>query len=154
MEANDPCAMGIDKVQNNATMTVDNKPYKLAELENPLPKKCYAPMPNDGYNHKKVKLGDNIKYQITLNNVKNEPVVAVVTDILSKGLTYNQDATVSSGAITNVSSPSVDSNQNTKIQFTINIPAKSKVELVYSAKVNSEAAVKVLNNASVKYDNG
>lgn len=154
VEVTDPCGMAIDEVQNNATMTVDNKPYKLAELENPLSKKCYAPMPNDGYNHNKVKVGDDIKYKITLNNVKDVPVVAVVTDIFSKGLTYNKDATVSAGTLTNVSDPSVDGNKNTKVQFTINIPAKTKVELVYSAKVNNDAVVKVLNNASVQYDNG
>ena len=153
VEAPDPCSMNINKVQNNASMTVDNKPYQLAELDNPLPSKCYAPMPNDGYNGKKVSVGDDIKYQITLTNVKNEVVTAYVTDIISRGLTYNKDATVNTGQITAIDNQEIDSNGNNKLRFTISLPAKSTVVLTYSAKVNSKAAVKVLNNASVRYDN-
>ena len=153
VEASDPCALGINKVQNNASMTVNNTKYELEKLENPLPSKCYAPMPNDGYNGQKVKIGDDIKYQITLTNVKSDIVTATVTDIISKGLTYNKDAIVSSGEITSIATPEVDSRNNTKLQLTITLPAKTTVVLSYSAKVNSDAAVKVLNNANVRYDN-
>ncbi|MBQ6546737.1 MAG: LPXTG cell wall anchor domain-containing protein [Bacilli bacterium] len=153
VEASNPCSMGINKVQNNASITVDNNTYQLEKLENPLPSKCYAPQPNDGYNGQKVKIGDDIKYQITLTNVKNEVVTATVIDIISKGLTYNRDAVVSAGQITNIATPEEDSKKNTKLQFTITLPARSTVVLSYSAKVNNNAAVKVLNNANVRYDN-
>ncbi len=154
VDASDQCAAGINKVQNQASIMADNTRHELAKLENPLPSKCYAPMPNDGYDGKKVKVGDDIKYQITLTNVKNEIVTAYVTDILSRGLTYNKDAVVNTGQITAADNQEVDSNGNNKLKFTITIPAKATVVLSYSGKVNKEAAVKVLNNANIRYDNG
>ena len=152
VSADEPCSMGISKVANNASITVGNTKYELSGLENPLPSKCYAPKPNDGYNGQKVKVGDDIKYQITLANVKNETVTATVTDIISRGLTYNKDASVNTGKITAITDNKVDDKGNTTIQFTITIPAKSTVVLSYSAKVNAQAAVKVLNNANIRYD--
>ncbi|MBQ6546734.1 MAG: isopeptide-forming domain-containing fimbrial protein [Bacilli bacterium] len=150
----DLCVINLTKVQNNATMTVGNEPHFLAALENPIPNKCYAPEPNDGYNHKQVEVGDDIRYQITLPNIKNEAVVIKVSDTLSKGLTYNKDAKVENGTLTSEANPVVDSSKNTtKLEFTVTVPAKGIATLTYSAKVNDAAVKEVQNNATAQYGN-
>ena len=150
----DLCVLSIDKVNNNASMTVDGKSYPLGELDNPIPRKCYAPQPNDGYDHQQVEVGDDIKYQITLTNVKNAPVTVTVSDTLSKGLTYNKDAVVANGTLTSSEKPVIDSNTNTtKLGFTVTVPAKTTATLTYSAKVNDKAVKQVENNATAQYEN-
>ena len=145
------------KVCNTAKVKIgNNNDYSLIPLCNPLPKKEYGGTglnDNPGWIHNTVKVGDSVKYKIALANVKNVEQKVIVTDILSKGLTYNGDIKVENGTIIATSEPVVDSStKQTTLTWTIIIPAGQTAVLNYSAKVNDEAVNKVINNASAIYD--
>ncbi len=152
------------KVCNGAKVKIGNaSEVTLSALCNPTPKKEYGGTSyadNKGWNHHEVlppnsktgRVGDDIKYKITLANVKTTTQTVVVTDVLSKGLTYNNDAQVTNGTITGT--PTVQVNSDTKqttITLTISIPAGQTAVLNYSAKVNEDAINIVKNSASATY---
>ena len=143
-------------VQNSAKVKIGNSSdFVLDPLKNPLPKKEYGGTSlsdNPGWNHHKVKVGDSIKYRITLTNVKNVEQVVTISDLLSKGLTYNKDITITNGTITTNAEPVVDqSTKQTTLNWTITIPAGQTAILEYSAKVNKDAVTRVMNSASATY---
>lgn len=160
------------KVNANALYIVNNKPVikvgnqaekALNQLKNPVPVKEYGGTglsDNPGWNHHEVlmpddakgRVGDDIKYKITLANAKAVDQVVIVTDVLSKGLTYNGDASVTNGTITNQIDPKVnDDTKETTMVWTITVPAGKTAVLNYSAKVNSDAINMVNNKATAQY---
>ncbi len=144
-------------VCNSAKAISGENTKDLTKLCNPVPSKIYGGTSlsdNDGWDHHEVQLGQNIKYKITLANAKEEAQEVEVTDILSKGLTYNNDVTITNGTITAKQEPVIDSEtKETKLVWIVTIPAGAGqvAELNYSAKVNSEAVKQVKNNASAIY---
>ena len=154
----------VYKVCNNAKVKFgNNSDFALTQLCNPVPKKEYGGTSlndNKGWNHHEVLMpdtlkqrpGDDIKYKITLANVKSTAQTVVVTDVLSKGLTYNEDATITNGTITSQADPKTNSDtKETTIVLTVSIPAGQTAVLNYSAKVNEDAVNIVNNNASCQY---
>ena len=144
-------------VQNNAKVKIgESSDFILDPLKNPLPEKEYGGTSlndNPGWDHHTVKVGESIKYKITLGNAKGVEQKVTVTDVLSKGLTYNKDISVKNGTLTTVSEPVVDgSTKQTTLNWVITIPAGQTAELNYSAKVNDSAVKQVKNNASVTYE--
>ena len=138
------------KVCNNAKATSGDESVNLKDLCNPIPKKSYAgssTSDNDGYNHAAVTTGKDIKYKIVLPNVKDSAVTVVVTDTLSTGLSYNNNAAVSGGTLSSKSA----SGQN--LTFNVSVPANGTATLTYSAKVTSAAGTVVKNDAKAKYGN-
>ena len=151
-------------VNNKPVIKIGNQPEKaLNQLKNPLPSKEYGGTglsDNAGWNHHEVlmpdeakgRAGDNIKYKITLANAKAVDQVVVVTDVLSKGLTYNSDASITNGKITDQIKPNVnDDTKETTMVWTITIPAGKTAVLNYSAKVNNDAVNIVNNKATAQY---
>ena len=144
------------KVCNSARAIAGTETKTLTPLCNPVPSKGYAGTGlsnNKGWNHHKVKVGNNVKYQITLTNVKDTAQVIYVKDMLSKGLTYNDDITIKNGTITDKANPSVDSTtKETTLSWTITIPANQTAVLKYSAKVNKNVVGTINNTAIVTYE--
>ena len=143
-----------NKVCNNATVTIGNK-VVLTPLCNPVPSKTYGGSSlsdNPGWNHHEVKVGQDIKYSIKLPNVKTSAQTIVVTDVLSKGLTYNSDMSVTNGSVVTTVTPRTNSDtKETTLVWTISVPAGKTAVLNYSAKVNDDAVNLVNNNASCQY---
>ena len=152
------------KVCNGAKVKIGNgSEVTLSALCNPTPKKEYGGTglsDNKGWNHhevlppdsKKGRVGDDIKYKITLANVKTTAQTVVVKDTLSKGLTYNNDATVTNGTITASPTPVVNSDtKQTTVTWTISVEPGKTAVLNYSAKVNEDAINIVKNNATATY---
>ena len=107
---------------------------------------------NRGWNHHEVKVGQDIKYSIKLPNVKTSAQTIVVTDVLSKGLTYNSDMSVTNGSVVTTVTPRTNSDtKETTLVWTISVPAGKTAVLNYSAKVNDDAVNLVNNNASCQY---
>lgn len=137
-------------VNNKAVITVGNNEYQVDELRNPLevetpnPTKKYADDTKAGKDGSEVKPGDSIKYSIKYTNNYNEEKEVVITDILSKGLTYEKSSA-------NLSEPTVRSNTDgtTTLTWTIKEKAKSSNELTYSAKVG-QGVTSVNNKAKIK----
>ena len=146
--------LAVQIVQNDAFVTIGDHDYDIAPLKNPIPTKTYAPQPNAGYDHAEVKAGDDIKYSIKLANVRDEEQVVTITDHLSKGLDYNNDATITNATITSTTSNKNDETGETSIVWVLKVPASTaNVNLLYSAKVNADAKNLVNNNATAKYGN-
>ena len=150
----------VNYVQNNAKIQYKydgdsgfGSAIDLNILKNPVPTKSYAPDTPAGANHAAVVKGDNIKYKITLANVYDTDKNVVIKDILSKGLTYNNDAKVSLGSISNSEFKTDSSNLTTTLVMVVNVPAGKTVDITYSAKVNADAIRSVNNKASVQYGN-
>ena len=146
-----------ETVKNAASIKYNNAPsIALNELTNPVPSKTYGGTSlsdNAGWNHAVVKDGDNIKYQIVLPVVKNSTDTIIVTDVLSKGLTYNEDIQVQNGTIDSVEEVIDDSNKTTTLVMVIKKSAQAtRIVLTYSAKVNSNAVNMVNNNANCQYN--
>lgn len=158
-------AAGGTIVCNSATASNVVVSIPLTRICNPVPKKFYGGTSyndNKGWNHhevimpneKKGRVGDDIKYKVVLPNAKGTAINVGVTDVLSKGLTYNKDAAVSGGTLASAAEPLINSDtKTTTLSYTVTVPAGGTAVLTYSAKVNEDAVNLVNNNAKAKYEN-
>ena len=146
-----------ERVENDAKVIVGNDPaVELNPIKNPIPSKTYGgtESTNPGWNHKEVKVGQKILYKVKIPNTTTSATTVVLTDVLSKGLTYNKDIKVTDGTITASTTPSVNSDtKETTLVWTITIPANKTAVVEYSATVNKDAINMVNNNAQAKYPN-
>ena len=172
-----------DIVKNAASISYNGgRSLVLAPLMNPVPSKTYGGTSlsdNAGWNHASVKENNNIKYKIELPVADNEVTdTIVVTDVLSKCLTYNNDIQVQNGTDVSVqqttnadgtttlvitlkettvprmmSQTSNDTGKMVQLADGDGTTDDTKVVITYTAKVSCEDVDSVTNNASCKYDN-
>ena len=141
-------------VSNNAKVSVKNGPeYELNPLKNPIPTKTYASDTPSGANGAMVEKNNLIKYNIEYTNVLNREVKVIITDVLSKGLSYEKGT-----SSTNIGEPKTikfdKSNGTTTLIWERVVPANTTESLTYSAKVEGTTKI-VQNNASMRYgENG
>ena len=145
---------------NNSPLTGNEVQIKVA----PAPEKAYGGTSyadNKGWNHHEVAMpdarqkraGDDIKYKITIAGVNSDEIITI-TDVLSKGLTYNGDAAINGGTLESSSDPLVNSEtKTTSLMWQVKIPKGTIATFTYSAKVNEDAVNLVNNDAKVKYGN-
>ena len=131
-------------VSSNTIVKINDHEYKLDSLINPIPKKEYASDTPAGINSGVVTTDDIIKYNIKYANVKKGKQNIVITDVLSKGLTYVPKSS-------NVGEPKITKNTDgsTTLVWNTSLDASSNGTLTYSVKVGSGISL-VNNSASIK----
>lgn len=131
-------------VSSNTIMKINGREYRLDSLINSVPKKEYSSDSSAGINGGVVTEEDQIKYIIKYANVKNETQTIVITDILSKGLTY---VTKSS----NLGEPKITKNNDgsTTLVWITRLGASSNGMLMYNVKVGSDVST-ISSSASIK----
>ena len=138
-------------VQNSASVKFGSNPLvDLNKLKNPVPTKKYASDTPSGKDGAAVGKGNIIKYSISYANVFTNSETVVITDILSKGISYvSGSAKVGSTAVTPVVTNNSDG--TTKLVFTRTIAASTEEALTYNVKVTGGVGL-VKNNAKIKYN--
>lgn len=101
-------------------------------------------------NSANAQVGDVLNYTITLTDGKGTNLAATVTDILSKGLTYNADAKASiNGGTASPITGTVTENADgsTKVVYTFDantmtaLEEGQKIVITYTATVNADASI-------------
>ena len=138
-------------VNNGVTVKVGTDTYTPDPLKNPIPKKEYAADTPTGANGSAVKKDNIIKYSITYANPKKEAQKIIVTDIISKGLTYVDGSAMIGGvAVTPTKTSNADG--STTLVWTRNAVGAGLTEvLTYQTKVTG-TTLQVKNKATVKYE--
>ncbi len=145
---------------NNTPLTGNVVQVKVA----PPPEKLYDGTSyddNKGWNHHEVKMpnekrnivGDDIKYKITLASVNSDEIITI-TDVLSKGLTYNKDSKLNGVEVQALAEQVNSETKTTSIVWQVKVPKGTVASFTYSARVNSDAINFVNNNATAKYGDG
>ena len=138
-------------VQNSANIKFGSNPLvDLNKLKNPVPSKNYASDTPAGANNASVSKGDIIKYNISYANVFTNNETVVITDTLSKGISYVSGSAKVGNAVLN---PTITNNSDgtTKLVFTKTVASGVEEALTYSAKVDGGVR-EVQNNAKIKYN--
>ena len=115
-------------------------------------RKSYAKDTLAGKDNSAVKVGDKIKYEIHFTNGDETSEAEItITDTLSKGLTYNNDAKIGNTAIALKDGyPKVNEPTGvTTLAWETTLPKDSSATLVYSVTVNENAQSMVNNGAIV-----
>lgn len=89
-----------------------------------------------------VKIGDEIRYEISYANYEAGPVTVVITDVLENGLDY-VDGTADAGG-------SYDAGTRTLSWEIADVPAGTAGAVHFTAKVNGSAGAKIENAATVQ----
>lgn len=135
-------AVTTGEIANTATVNVGpNNPKTTNKVTNTVPKKSVDATGE-------VQVGQKLTYTIEFDNDKGANADATVVDTLSKGLSYNSDATV---LVSDVALPDGAPTVNGQ-ELTWNIaglPDGAKVKITFSATVTEDAVSSITNEATV-----
>lgn len=139
----------LDPITNQATTQDPSNTYTTNIVTNPVrtpetpkqPEKTYTNDTAAGFNGAKVNVGDVITYKIQYYNHETEAVSVVITDTLEAGLSVDTTS-ISNGGTYDPATRTITWN-------IASAPAQTNGFVTFSATVNEDAVVKVVNDAYV-----